>query len=81
VVDALERLPSRRGLVFPAPEGARINIDNFRHRGWTPALAAARTAISWPARTPPSASLLDAFHQDSNRVGRYVDALEASDAA
>jgi integrase len=27
--------------VFPAPEGGRIDIDNFRHRGWTPSLAAA----------------------------------------
>jgi hypothetical protein len=41
VVDALERLPHRRGIVFPAPEGARVNINNWRNREWTPALAAA----------------------------------------
>ena len=41
VVDALERLPHRRGIVFPAPEGGRLNINNWRNRQWTPALAAA----------------------------------------
>jgi integrase len=41
VIQALEQLPHRRGIVFPAPEGGRIDINNFRHRGWTPALAAA----------------------------------------
>jgi integrase len=41
VVAALERLPHRRGILFAAPEGGRIEINNFRHRQWTPALAAA----------------------------------------
>ena len=41
VVAALETLPHRRGIVFPAPEGGRIEINNFRHRSWTPSLAAA----------------------------------------
>ncbi len=41
VIGALERLPRRRGIVFPAPEGGRIDINNWRHRSWTPALAAA----------------------------------------
>jgi integrase len=41
VVVALERLPRRRGIVFPAPGGGRIDINNWRHRSWTPALAAA----------------------------------------
>jgi integrase len=41
VIAALERLPRRRGIVFPAPEGGRIDINNWRHRSWTPALAAA----------------------------------------
>ena len=27
--------------LFPAPEGGRIEINNFRNRGWTPALATA----------------------------------------
>ena len=31
----------RRGILFPAPQGGRIDINNFRHRSWTPALAAA----------------------------------------
>ena len=41
VIEALERLPHRRGILFPAPEGGRIEINNFRHRQWTPALSAA----------------------------------------
>jgi integrase len=28
-------------VLFPAPGGARIDINNFRHRGWTLALKAA----------------------------------------
>jgi integrase len=27
--------------VFPAPEGGRVNINNWRNRQWTPALVAA----------------------------------------
>ena len=41
VVAALERLPHHRGILFPAPEGGRIDINNWRSRQWTPALAAA----------------------------------------
>jgi len=41
VIQAHAQLPHRRGIVFPAPEGGRIEINNFRHRGWTPSLAAA----------------------------------------
>jgi integrase len=41
VVDALGQLPARDGVLFPASEGARINIDNFRSREWTPAQLAA----------------------------------------
>jgi integrase len=41
VVRALERLPRRRGIVFPASEGGRIEINNWRNRLWTPSLAAA----------------------------------------
>jgi integrase len=41
VVAGLRRLPHRRGVLFPAPEGGRIEINNFRHRVWTPGLAAA----------------------------------------
>ena len=31
----------RRGILFPAPEGGRIDINNWRNRFWTPALEAA----------------------------------------
>jgi integrase len=42
IVTALEQMSvKRRGILFPAPEGGRIDINNFRHRSWTPALAAA----------------------------------------
>jgi integrase len=41
VVDAIESLERRRGLVFPAPAGGHIDINNWRRRQWTPALAAA----------------------------------------
>jgi integrase len=41
VVDALEGMEHRRGLLFPAPAGGHIDIDNWRGRSWTPALAAA----------------------------------------
>jgi integrase len=36
VIEALETLPRRDGILFPASEGRRINIDNFRTREWTP---------------------------------------------
>jgi integrase len=41
VVAALETLPHRRGIVFSAPAGGRIDINHFRYRSWTPSLAAA----------------------------------------
>jgi integrase len=44
VVDALERLPRRRGVVFPAAEGGRVEINNWRNRQWTPSLEAAGVA-------------------------------------
>jgi integrase len=34
-------LPHRRGILFPAPEGGRIDINNLRNRSWTPSPAAA----------------------------------------
>jgi hypothetical protein len=40
-LDALRELPQRQGIVFPASEGERINIDNFRQREWVPAIKAA----------------------------------------
>jgi len=47
---ALERLPARLDppLLFTAPEGGLVNLDNFRRREWDPAIEAA--AIPKPAR-------------------------------
>jgi integrase len=42
VVDALEALAARRrGILFAAPEGGRMDINNWRNRSWTPSLEAA----------------------------------------
>lgn len=43
-VGALRELPHRQGILFPNAAGGRIDINNFRHRGWTPALRAAGIA-------------------------------------
>ena len=40
-LNALEGLDRRSGILFPNQAGARIDINNFRGRGWTPALKAA----------------------------------------
>jgi integrase len=40
VVAALEGLDARRAILFPSSTGARIEINNFRHREWAPAVAA-----------------------------------------
>lgn len=44
VARVLEPLRLEQGVVFPAPEGGRVNIDNFRAREWKPALEAAGVA-------------------------------------
>ena len=41
VIDALEQPPRRRGILFPALGGGRIDINNWRSREWAPALQAA----------------------------------------
>ena len=40
---ALDTLPARLDtpLLYPAPEGGPLNLDNFRKREWTPAVEAA----------------------------------------
>jgi integrase len=40
VAAALEHMENRRGLLFPAPAGGHIDINNWRSRQWTPALEA-----------------------------------------
>ena len=39
-VNALARLDHRSGILFPNQAGERIDINNFRSRGWSPALKA-----------------------------------------
>ena len=41
VIEALESIDRREGILFPAAGGGRINIDNWRRREWAPALIAA----------------------------------------
>jgi integrase len=47
---ALDRLPARMDttLVFPAPDGGPLNLDNFRRRLWTPAITS--SGVAKPAR-------------------------------
>jgi integrase len=41
VLEALERLPHGRGILFPNTVGGRIDINGWRSRQWSPALKAA----------------------------------------
>ncbi|MDA0159580.1 site-specific integrase [Solirubrobacter ginsenosidimutans] len=41
VIASLETVQHREGILFPAAEGGRIDINNWRSREWTPALKAA----------------------------------------
>jgi hypothetical protein len=45
---ALDTMPPRIGLLFPAPAGGPLNLDNWRRRTWAPAVEA--SGIDLPAR-------------------------------
>lgn len=49
-LSALDQLPARLDtlLIFPAPHGGLLNLDNWRRRTWAPAIEAA--GIATPAR-------------------------------
>ena len=51
VVDALLELPRREGILFPAAEGGRIDINNWRSREWAPAFKAAALEHRAPSTT------------------------------
>lgn len=82
-VEALAWLPVRLDtpLVFPAPEGAHLNLDNWRLRVWYPALEAAGLAKRGPyelRHTFASEALaagVSIFHL-SRLMGASVDTIE-----
>ncbi len=68
-LEALDSIPPRldTALIFPAPEGGLLNLDNFRRRVWTPAVEA--SGIRTPARLY---DLRSTFASDALSVGVTV---------
>jgi integrase len=71
-LDAVGALPPRLGtpLLFPAPHGGVLNLDNFRRRVWAPAIEAA--GIPTPARIY---DLRSTFASDALAAGVSIHAL------
>jgi integrase len=69
---ALEQLPARidTPLLFPAPRGGLLDLNHFRPREWTPAVAAA--GIARPARIY---DLRSTFASDALTAGVGIHAL------
>ena len=70
-LEALDALPAQLDtrLLFPAPAGGLINLDNFRRREWAPAIEASGVA-------PPGPDLRPALDLRVQRACRRHDVFE-----